>query len=653
MPEKTSRRKFLAAAGTSTIAALAGCGGGGDSGNTTTTGGGQDTTTGTDQTTTTEGETVLQMASTGPIQTLDPINAKGSGAGYDQYGRSLFEFENGTYPPVAALASDYSVSDDGKTYTIELKQGVQFHDFGGELTASDVVYSWERLAGSPNTRNADDIIGDTMQIAHEKEKSRNNPDEAELADYVAGSLQVEAVDEYTFRFTLAEPFKWTLYQIAGGAFAILPENAVGDIEREGIKTSGEFEYNEFFGTANGGPKYSGLGPFRVETWNKGSDLQLTAFEDYYGQGPELDGITYTIISSGNTRLQRFKARNLDILESIPTASFNPDSVTIERQKGRVIETGTYEFDDGQTVNYGQIPALSTEYIVFNCDRVPLAVRQAMALLLNQDRVARDAYKGVAKAAYHITPPAVYPTFEDNVPAQESYDRHAAEGYMSNTDFGANGYPWGYGETRIQEARQVMEDAGFGPNNQFNITATNISGNDAYANVFTTLQEKSRQAHISMDITEADFGTIIGKAINGTMDMFALGDGMEYPSASNFLRFLHAGSPGTAFTRWGTEGETGPTGETKNGLVYANTDYVQTAAQAWEDNYKPYRGGGERNQQKRFEAYQTIEEMNWASVQELPTVHPIDQRLWHQNVDVQMYSVMENQTFNTVTKSNMQ
>ena len=80
------------------------------------------------------------MMATGSIQTLDPINAKGSGAGYDQYGRSLMEFNNGLYPPEAALAEDYEMSDDGLTYTFTLKQGVMFHD-GSELTADDIVYS--------------------------------------------------------------------------------------------------------------------------------------------------------------------------------------------------------------------------------------------------------------------------------------------------------------------------------------------------------------------------------------------------------------------------------------------------------------------------------------------------------------------------------
>lgn len=641
MPEKTSRRTFLAAAGTGTIAALAGCGGGGDGdgdGNGTTTHGHTGTHTtesDTDTQTTTEGDDeliystveyaqtadqawnqkylpnqgdsaeavqarneayltieemnwasvqelptvhpvdqrfwstdidipmygvmenqtyddvtkgggpggTLQMASPGPVQTLDPANAKGSGSGYNQYNQTLFAFPDGEYPPVGALATNYEVSDDGLTYTIELREDAVFHD-GSQVTAQDVVYSWERLAGSDNSRNKDDIIGETMTIEHEKDVPEG--EEATLGDYVNGSLAVEAVDDYTFEFTLRRQFPYTLFQIAGGAFAVIPEGAVIEesVSREGIDTEGEYTYDEFFSSAT----YIGAGPFQVDSWNKGSDIQLSAFSDYYGGEPELDGITYTVLSSANARYERFTNGNLDILQDMPTAQFNPDNVTITNDRG-VIEEGTYT-DSGQEYNYGRIPTLSTEYIVFNCTRVPRVVRRAFALMLDQDRVLRDEYKGVGVAGYHITPPAVFPSLEDGVTTDEAYDRHAESGEMSQTEFGADGYPWGYGEARIQEARQIMEEAGFGPDNQFTITATNISGNQAYGGIFTTLQEKARQAHIQMDITEADFGVIISQAIEGSMDMFALGDGMEYPSASNFLRFLHAGNPGTAFTRWG-------------------------------------------------------------------------------------------------------
>jgi peptide/nickel transport system substrate-binding protein len=569
----------------------------------------------------------LRMMATGSIQTLDPINAKGSGAGYDQYGRSLMEFRNGLYPPEAALAEDYEMSDDGLTYTFTLKEGVTFHD-GSELTASDIAYSYRRLAGSENSRNRDDVIGETMTIDHEKDASRTEPaDEETLSDYVPGSLAVEAVDEYTFEFTLRSPFQYTLFQIAGGAFAVLPEGAVGDVEGY----DGEYEYNQFFSTADGGPEYAGLGPFQVDAWTKGSEITLSAFEDYYGGAPELDEITYTVVGSGNTRVNRFKNRNADVLEEMPTASFNPSNVSIESTTGNR-STGTYTFDDGTEVNYGEIPALSTEYLVFNTMEVDKPVRQAFAYAMNQHDIAENVYKGNAKPGYHITPPAPYPTFEDDVTGLETYDQHAADGYQSNLDSAADGYPYGYDETRLDDAKQVMEDAGYGENNRVSITATTIAGNSAYASVFTRLQSKLRAAYIDMEIEEADFGTIISRAISGDMSVFALGDGMEYPGPQNFLRFLYGESPSGQFTRWGAEGSD------------FDSDLRETALSAWKSNY----AANDSTQTSRNEAFQTVEEVNWASMQELPTVHPTAQRFWHQDVEMEMYGVMENQTFTDVT-----
>ena len=631
MPNDTTRRGFLTAAGVGAATALTGCQSGPsednatatdesstnqDSNNDTTDSGGTPTTGGT-----------LQMMATGSIQTLDPINAKGSGAGYDQYGRSLMEFENGTYPPKPALATDYSMSDDGLTYTFQLREGVTFHD-GSEFTADDIVYSYRRLAGSENSRNRDDIIGTTMTIAHEKDPSRSEPtDEETLADYVPGSLEVEAVDDYTFEMTLAAPFQYTLFQIAGGAFSILPEGSVGDIEGY----DGEYAYNEFFSTQGDGPAYAGLGPFQVDSWTKGSEIQLTAFDEYYGSQPELDGITYTVVGSGNTRLSRFRQQNADVLEGMPTASFNPDGVSISETDGNR-SVGTYTFDDGMTVNYGEIPSLSTEYLVFNTLEVPIAVRKAFAYAMNQDEIARDIYKGNAKAGYHITPPAPYPTFEDGVSSVETYDQHAESGYQSNTEYGEDGYPYGYGTTDLQSAQEVMEAAGYSDSNRYSITGTTIAGNSAYESVFTVLQSKLRSAYIDMSIEQAEFGTIISRAISGDMEVFGLGDGMEYPGPQNFLRFLYGESPGGQFTRWGAEGS------------YHEESLRQQALDTWESNYV----GGD--QASRNEAFQTIEEINWASVQELPFAHTTSQRFWHQNVDITMYDVMENQTFTDVMLS---
>ncbi|RLM62370.1 ABC transporter substrate-binding protein, partial [Halorubrum sp. Atlit-26R] len=219
MVQNETRRGFLTVAGAGAVTALAGCSGDsepstdGESSNTETSSG---NSSGDEEEAEFGSGGTLQMMATGSIQTLDPINAKGSGAGYNQYNKPLMHFPNGMYPPEGALAEDYSMSDDGLTYTFQLRDDAVFHN-GDPVTAEDFVYSYRRLAGSENSRNQDDIIGQTMTIDHEKEASRAAPeDETTLDDYVPGSLAVEAVDETTFEFTLRSPFQYTLFQIAGG-----------------------------------------------------------------------------------------------------------------------------------------------------------------------------------------------------------------------------------------------------------------------------------------------------------------------------------------------------------------------------------------------------------------------------------------------------
>jgi peptide/nickel transport system substrate-binding protein len=645
MSEDTSRRKFLAVAGSGAAAVLAGCAGNSPSETTEATEATEETTEetteATEQTKETTEETeapstggTLRLAAPGPVQTLDPINAKGSGAGYDQYQESLYEFPDGDLPPQPRLATDFSVSNDGKTYTFTLKEGVSFHD-GQEVTAQDFVYSWRRLAESQNTRNADDIIGDTFTMQHETETVTEDGEETERL--VPGSLAVEAVDDYTYRFTLEEAFHGAISQVSGGAFGVIPENSVGDIEGY----DGEYSYNEFFSTEGDGPAFAATGPFQVDDWSKGDQIVLSAFEDYYGEGPMIDGITYTVIGEANTRYQRFLNEQLDMLgveagTAIPTPKFDPDSRSIEEDNGSY-RVGTYELENGTTVDYGETTTLDTDYIVFNCQRTPRPVRRAIAYLVNQETIASDIYKGLYEPAYHLTPPPVFMTREDGEDPTEVYDRHAREGFRSEIEFGAEGYPYGIGEARIDEATRVMEESDL--ETPYSVEFTIFSGAPAVEQIANRVRDKAQAAGIEVDITKADFGTIISQALNGNMDMFSLGDGMEWPESDNFLRFVQPYEPdniGSMFTRWSFEDES------------KYTEYMNIAEDAWNEFYLPHRGPGNENQLQRNKAYYTLEETNWASVQELPLVHPLAQRISYPRVDERMFSTMQDQTFNTLS-----
>ena len=426
--------------------------------------------------------------------------------------------------------------------------------------------------------------------------------------YKPGSLAVEATGDYELEMELASSFHASLQMLAYSSFSVIPEGIVGDVEGY----DGEMDYQTF---ATSEP--IGSGPFEFENWTQGTEASVTAFDDYSGDVPNLDRVQWQVIEKDSPAFNYAMNRNADLF-AIPTTQYDPELVSVEETDAEGRQLGTYgPVRNDATLNYVGVPTINTFYIGLNAKNVPRAVRHAIAYAMDQHEGVEQVFKGRGTPAYHYSPPSIYPG------GTSAYDEHAEQNY-----------PYGYGETRISDARQVMEDAGYDSDNTFEITATTISGNSAYQRVFTRLQSKLRQAHIEMDITEAEFGTIISQAISGSMEVFALGDGMEYPGPENFLRFLYGESPSGQFTRWGAEDS------------YHDQELRQTALDAWAENY----AAEDSTSESEAEAFQTIEEVNWLSMQELPIVNPASQRFWHQDVDVNMYGVMENQTFTDLTLS---
>src|SRR5699024_9427533 len=100
-----------------------------------------------------------------------------------------------------ALASEWQVSDDGRTYTFALQQGVTFHD-GSALTADDVVASLDE------TRSDDSTIGyPDLQVIE----------------------SVTAPDDATVEVTLAEANQNFLFTLTGPAGVILDSDDDTDL----------------------------------------------------------------------------------------------------------------------------------------------------------------------------------------------------------------------------------------------------------------------------------------------------------------------------------------------------------------------------------------------------------------------------------------
>ena len=603
-----TRRRFLKTTGA--IAggtALAGCTGGGDgqgangSGTNGTAGNGSEARNGSGGGGggKTANDRLDLINST--VSSFDPIAASdtASGAVTTQLFDGLMTYPNGEVPVTALIASGYEVSDDYTTYTFSLKEGVKFHN-GDEVTANDFVYSYERLAGSPNSQAVADIL-DSVGIAHE-----TDGDDA----YKPNTLATEAVDEYTFRFEIEQPFHAALQVLSNNQFAAVPEGIVGDIQGyQGRMEQGKFANDPI-----------GAGPFRFGNYQSGTSVGVERFDDYHGTGPKIAGVRWQLIEDTSAIYNFVMERNADVF-NIPTAQYKQKRATIERTDDKGRRFGTYgPLRNGATVNYLEVPSLSVFYIGFNVPNVPTPVRKATAYALNQGTVVDQVFKGRGLPAYHYTIPSIYPGGPD------AYEKHAKQEY-----------PYGYNESRLDRARKVMEDAGYGPNNTFSLGMT-IYQSKTWLETAQLLRDQLASAHIEMQIQQTQFSSLLEQVQKGSVDAFTLGWIVPWAAPDAFVKHLN---PATSDT-------SAPSPESYTNRP-TDTQSAQRAIDAWEtvqNNTAPTK----QAKRARNEAYITMEEANWEAMASLPVYHEVTPRFWYDSVDIPPFGIAGDykQKFNEVT-----
>lgn len=607
-----TRRQFLTATGSAVATiAVAGCsggesteppddtdtegGGGGGGGDTDTEGGGGGG----------GGPNELDLIN-GTMDSMDPVEYTLANAGemVDQMYDAPIYNPNGTLAVEALVATDWSVSDDGTVYTFNLKEGVQYHGDWGEVTAQDFVYSWERLAGSENSRRTY-VILDDLGIAHETtEDSEGNE------VYEPGTIGAEAVDDYTLEVTLEEPYHDALGVISSVRFASIPEGILGDVEGY----DGEVEHSAF---AKSEPV--GSGPFQFEMWESDQQAAVEAFDDYHGEGPMVDRVHWQIMEDSNAIYNYGMNKNVDAF-LIPTSQYDPDKVSVDNTDDLGRMTGTYgPVRNDETMLYNAVAGLSVNFIGFNCLNVIKPARVATAKILDHELIANSVYKGRDVAGYHMTPPNAFPG------GVEGYDEHASE------------YPHGYETTQLQEARQIMEDAGYSSDDPYEFSFT-ITASATSEQLAGQMRDKLGAAHINLEIETAPFATMIDRRKQGQLDAFLSGWGMGRDDPASVLALLYP--PNTDLRNSGSVIET-------NWVERGNGTGARTqAADAWEViNNNPR--DTEEDTQARADAYIQMEEAMWEDVPFICFGHDTYQRFTYDWADIPPFGPTGGQRYNTV------
>jgi len=230
-----------------------------------------------------------------------------------------------TYPNLA----EWTISEDKKTYTFKIKQGVKWHN-GDELTAEDWAYALEVLADKdyigPRYENVKYIQG-----AEEKHAGK--------ADHISG---VKVIDPYTLEITFSEVRINNLENLWSTP---MPKKYYEGIAVKDLPEHEKVRKNPV-----------GLGPFKVKNIVPGESVELVRFDDYWQGKPYLDGVIVKVIDSsliagmlqnGEVDIMGIRPANLEELSSA-------SNVRVEEAQGVSysyigIDFGHYDHEKGQAV----------------------------------------------------------------------------------------------------------------------------------------------------------------------------------------------------------------------------------------------------------------------------------------------------------------
>jgi ABC-type transport system substrate-binding protein len=319
----------------------------------------------------------LMVAQNVAVTALDPagpsiflVYPAGSEAAFLIYDGLVRFAEDMTIAP--DLATSWNVAADGRTWTFKLRRGVSFQD-GTPLTAQAVVADLQREI-SPSTNQSNRTLWDPI-------------------------ASVSAPDANTIQIVTKEPYGALLNTLAHGSALIASPAAV--------EKSGTLYKLHPVGT----------GPYKVDRWDVGTQLEVTRNPQYWAGKPGFDRIVLRNVPDPTTRVAMVQSGQAQVAEAIP-----PENVDELRRI------------PGVTVTVK--PALRTFGMGINMNRPILQdirVRQALNYAVNKELIVKALFRGNATVLHSPLAPQT-------------------SGYA---DVG----PWPYDPPK---ARRLLEEAGWKP-----------------------------------------------------------------------------------------------------------------------------------------------------------------------------------------------
>lgn len=440
-------------------------------------------------------ETTLRINLASEPDTLDPaLNSSVDGACMIVNSFSgLFTYDaDGNVQP--DLAADYTVSEDGLTYTVNLVPGLVWSD-GSELNANDFVYSWNR-AVNPQTAADYSYMFDVIAA---------NED---------GTLKVTASEDgQSLTIELDSPCAYFLDLLAFPAYY--------PVKQSEVEAAADWETNPGAWCQEAG--FVTNGAYTISSWTHDQTIIMTKNPNYHRADEVTIETIEVMLSADDTAIYAaYNADNLDFIDTVPNDEIqslldNPEFYIVDN--------------------------LGTYYVSFNvnsdlfADKTPAqanAMRRAFALLVDRDYIAENIGQTGQEPANTFIPTGMSDghggIFKENDDAYTYPDEETA-GYYNPS----------YSQENVDEAIALLESAGYVFDDSGMLSAeTPIAfeylTNDGTGNVAIgeALQQDFAAIGIDMTIQTVDWNVFLDERKAGNYDIARNGWLADFNDPINML-----------------------------------------------------------------------------------------------------------------------
>ena len=412
----------------------------------------------------------LQTAQRAEPKTFNPITAIDT-ASHDVIGQihsDLIHINRLSLQAEPALASSWSVSPDGRIYTVNLRRGIRFSD-GHPMDADDVLFTFTVYLDE-STRSA----------------------QRDLLTVQGKPISVRKTGTYTVQFELASPYASTVRLF--DSVPILPRHLL-------IKPYKEGRLARIWGIDTPPAQIAGLGPFRLKTYVPGERVILERNPYYWKTDrdgrrlPYLDGLVFHFMPNEEVQILRFLAGDLSIIDSLTAGNF--------------LELKKRERDGGFRV-YDAGPGLEYQFLVFNRNDAlheaardvlkrrwfgELRFRRAVSRAIDREAIIRLVYQGLADPIWGHVPPG------NRLWLNRDITRHARSIEEARDLLRSASFSWKNGSLHDPEGNPVI----------FSILVS--SSNAQRVKIATIVQDDLRQLGMKVSVVSLESRTMLDRVFN--------------------------------------------------------------------------------------------------------------------------------------------